>query len=145
MGVPASFNSKVCAEVSSMAELSSSSNSVPTYLNAPIRLEDVLVTRELDSRPQRSADVVAESKALRQLSQAMAASPDELIQTLIELGVQLCRAGTCGLSLLETTPEGDGIFRWTNLAGTLSAHVGGFTPRDFSPWRMSRSPCVAIA
>ena len=116
-----------------MAELSSSSNSVPTYLNAPIRLEDVLVTSELDSRPQRSADVVAESKALRQLSQAMAASPDELIQTLIELGVQLCRADTCGLSLLETTPEGDRIFRWTNLAGTLSAHVGGFTPRDFSP------------
>ena len=38
-----------------MAELSSSSNSVPTYLNAPIRLEDVLVTSELDSRPQRSA------------------------------------------------------------------------------------------
>jgi signal transduction histidine kinase len=34
---------------------------------------------------------------------------------------------------METSSEGAQIFRWTNLAGELGKHVGGTTPRHFSP------------
>jgi signal transduction histidine kinase len=96
-------------------------------------LEDVLVTDELSIRPTRTADLTAEVEALHDLVRIMATSPNEVIDTLLEHAIELCGADTAGLSLLQTTAEGERIFRWTNLAGTLKAHVGGFTPRDFSP------------
>jgi hypothetical protein len=55
--------------------------------------------------------------------------PDALLQHAMEL----CGADTAGLSLLETTADGQQRFRWTNLAGTLRTHVGESIPRDFSP------------
>jgi signal transduction histidine kinase len=64
----------------------------------------------------------------------MASSPNELVDTLLRMALELCTAGSAGLSLLETTPTGEQIFRWTNVAGALSKHVGGSTPRNFRPY-----------
>ncbi len=47
--------------------------------------------------------------------------------------LDLCHAGTGGLSLLETNSAAEQVFRWTNLSGTLAKYVGGTTPRNFSP------------
>lgn len=96
-------------------------------------LDDVLITHELSSRPQRSADPKAEAAALHRLARTMATAPNDLPDTLLQLALELCEADTAGLSLLETTPAGESIFRWTNLSGALGAHVGGSTPRNFSP------------
>ena len=63
----------------------------------------------------------------------MATAPDELVDTLLRASLELCSAGTAGLSLMETSSEGEQIFRWTNLAGALDRHVGRTTPRNFSP------------
>ncbi len=63
----------------------------------------------------------------------MTTAPNTLIDTLLRLALELCSAGTAGLSLLETTAEGEQVFRWSNVAGALDKHVGGNTPRDFSP------------
>jgi signal transduction histidine kinase len=71
--------------------------------------------------------------ALYALARTMATSPNELIDELLRMALDLCSAGTAGLSLLEKTAEGEQVFRWTNLAGALSKHIGGSTPRDFSP------------
>lgn len=49
------------------------------------------------------------------------------------MAIELCRAGTTGLSLLEKDAKAGEVFRWTNLAGKLETHVGGATPRGFSP------------
>jgi signal transduction histidine kinase len=96
-------------------------------------LEDVLITHELISRPRRPASPKAEAAALHKLARTMATAPNDLPDTLLELAVELCEADTAGLSLLETTPAGERVFRWTNLSGALRAHVGGSTPRNFSP------------
>jgi signal transduction histidine kinase len=66
----------------------------------------------------------------------MAKSPNKLPDTLLWHTMELCSADTAGLSLLETATQGEQIFRWANVAGTLKGHVGGFTPRDFSPCGM---------
>lgn len=98
-----------------------------------VRLDDILVTSELSSRPQRLPRAATENKALRTLATVLANSPEELPDTLLRFALELCNADTAGLSLIETTPTGEVIFRWTHLAGVLKSSVGGFTPRDFSP------------
>jgi signal transduction histidine kinase len=94
---------------------------------------DVLITAELFSRSQRQPRFEEESRALRTLARVAANSPAKLLDTLLHLAVELCHADSAGLSLLETTPAGDRIFRWTHLSGVLRNHIGGFTPREFSP------------
>ena len=95
--------------------------------------QDILITSTLSSRPLRFPNFEGESKALRTLSRVMAHSPKDLPDTLLRIALEWCKAGTAGLSLIETTSSGEQVFRWTNLAGVLQNHVGGFTPRGFSP------------
>lgn len=96
-------------------------------------LESVLITDKLGSRIPEKLNAAGESNAFLNLARVMAVAPAELLNELLQAGLELCHAGTAGLSLLETTPEGKQIFRWTNLAGTLERFVGGWTPRSFSP------------
>jgi signal transduction histidine kinase len=102
-------------------------------IGEPARLEDILITHKLKSRRRRKPNSHAENVALHALARVMATAPNELIDTLLRTALELCSAGTAGLSLLETPAHGDQIFRWTNLAGSLSKHRGGTTPRNFSP------------
>jgi signal transduction histidine kinase len=99
----------------------------------PAHLEDILITEKLKSRRRRKPNAHAENAVMQGLARVMASAPNDLIDTLLRTALELCSAGTAGLSLLETPPQGDAIFRWTNLAGALSKHLGGTTPRDFSP------------
>lgn len=92
-------------------------------------LSDVLITSKLLSR-RRRPNSEAENVALRSLARVMAEKPHQLIDTLLNVAVQLCEADTAGLSVLDTREQ---VFRWTNLAGSLSKYIGGTTPRDFSP------------
>src|SRR5277367_5594078 len=87
-------------------------------------VEEILVNGDLYSRPLRMPNLESESQALRTLAREMANSPKQMPDTLLQLAVELCHAGTAGLSLIETLPTGEQIFRWTNLAGTLKDYVG---------------------
>jgi signal transduction histidine kinase len=107
------------------------------------RLEDVLISRELSSRPHRAASLETESKALLILARVMANSPRRLPDTLLGLALELCRAGSAGISQVETLPGSEPIVRWTNLAGVLESHAGECSERHFSPCGVSldcRSP-----
>jgi signal transduction histidine kinase len=96
-------------------------------------LKDVVITHELSVRPARAANLEAEIEILHNLTRIMATSPNRLPDALLQYAMELCGADTAGLSHLETAADGEQIFRWTNLAGTLKAHVGKLTVRDFSP------------
>ena len=97
-----------------------------------ITLEDVLVTEALRRRPAQDPDYPAEIAALQTLARCLAEEPAGMLPRLLEIAIDLCGAGTAGLSLVEQADTGH-VFRWVNVAGALSAHVGGSTPRDFSP------------
>ena len=108
-------------------------NSTESSPSSTAALEEVLTTASLASRPHRLPRAASENKALRALVTVMANAPEELPNALLRTALELCGAGTAGLSLLETTPNGEVIFRWTNLDGVLKDRIGGFTPRHFSP------------
>ena len=97
-------------------------------------LADVLATDELTRRPVRPPNFEAENAALHALARQIADDGNSLLDSLVDVALDLCcRDGTAGVSLLERTTSGDDVFRWVALAGQLAAHVGGATPRDFSP------------
>ena len=98
-----------------------------------VRLEDILITRELAWRPSKRRSLQQETDSLRSLARTAASSPGSLINSFLQMPIQLCAAGTAGVSMLEVGPEGEQLFRWTNLAGRLEKYVGGTTPRGFSP------------
>ncbi|GAA6614916.1 ATP-binding protein [Scytonema sp. NUACC26] len=98
-----------------------------------VTLKDILITEELSRRASRTPNLQAENQAMRMLIHRMTHDAASLMQTLVDTALELCQAGTTGLSLLETTADGAEIFRAQALAGTLAHHVGGSTKRNFSP------------
>ena len=99
-------------------------------LRAP--LASVLCTQELNRRPARPPNFEALTGALVRLAQTLANSPEHLLQQLVETQLELCRAQSAGISLLEEE-NGRKIFRWHGLAGRYAQHLWGTTPREFSP------------
>ncbi len=97
-----------------------------------VPLESILCTEELNCRPSRPRDYEKESRALVGLAEALAESPRTVLQTLVDTILDVCRAGSAGISLL-TKDDGGKRFYWPAIAGAWTAHIGGGTPRDFGP------------
>lgn len=103
-------------------------------LAAPVAAADeILITEALAVRSTRRPDHGAENRCLNELARTMVERPAGMYQHFVELALELCAAGSAGISLLEVTEGGDTIFRWAALAGAFAPHLGGHTPRDFSP------------
>ena len=105
----------------------------PNGLAAPTAsLDDVLRTEELRRRPARPPDHAAENRALADLAHAMARAPRTILQKLVDTALDLCRADSAGISILERD-GGREVFRWHAIAGQFSSYVGQRVPREDSP------------
>jgi signal transduction histidine kinase len=91
-------------------------------------LDEVDIRAELLSRPPRLPLYEDEDRALAVLAREMAENPRNMLQRLVEIAVDLCRADTAGISLLE----GD-VFRWEAVAGVFASYRNGTMPRAASP------------
>lgn len=108
-------------------------NGVSQNSTQAITEADVLITEVLASRPARQPDLAAENKALHILAQHLIDEPQSMLKTLVRIALDLCRADTVGVSLLETAPSGESIFRWVAIAGRLASLEQTTTPGSFSP------------
>jgi PAS domain S-box-containing protein len=97
-----------------------------------VSVESILCTEELNRRPARLPDYLKENRALVAMAQALAESPRTILQTLADILLDVCGAGSAGVSLL-TTADGGKRFYWPAIAGSWKAHIGEGTPRDFGP------------
>jgi PAS domain S-box-containing protein len=104
---------------------------MPEEANAPVALESILCTEELDRRPSRPPDYEKENRALISLIQEMVRSPNDVLQTLADAICETLHSGSAVVSLLSV--GGGTRFYWPAIAGLWKAHVGGGTPRDFGP------------
>jgi PAS domain S-box-containing protein len=95
-------------------------------------LEKVLCTDELRRRPSRPPNFSLENRAISRLAQAHADSPETILQTLVETIMEVCAAGSAGISLLKTDERGAN-FHWPAIAGEWKPFIGGYNPRNFSP------------
>lgn len=99
--------------------------------SATSSVEDVLITSALSTRPARTPNFEAESRALGELATVMAESPGIVLQKLADTALELCHAGSAGVSIWE--PGSENVFRWRATAGEYARYLGGTLPRDFSP------------
>lgn len=99
---------------------------------SPGLLSTLIVTDKLRSRPQRAPNYEAENKALVSLAETLANRSDDMLQKLAEHAVSLCGAHSAGISLLDVE-DGQPIFRWRAIHGTLQPFINGTMPRFFSP------------
>lgn len=99
--------------------------------DAPVALESILCTEELDGRPSRLPDYEKENRALTSLIQGMVNSPNDILQTLADAIRETLDCGSAGVSLL--TSDGGTRFYWPAISGFWKPHIGGGTPRDFGP------------
>ena len=97
-----------------------------------VPLEAVLCTEELNRRPARAPDYETENRALAASVQALAESPRTVLQKMAEIMLETFRAGSTGFSVLSQA-DGGKKFRWPAIAGQWKTHIGGGTPREFSP------------
>jgi PAS domain S-box-containing protein len=95
-------------------------------------LRSISSTDELLRRPSRPPDYATENRSLVALAKQLAVSPEGILQELADTALNLCRAHSAGLSLLEEGDQGKN-FHWRAIAGQWASHRGGGTPRDFGP------------
>jgi signal transduction histidine kinase len=93
-------------------------------------LESIVRTEELLERPERPPDYQRETRALATLVRSLADSPGTILQTLADAVLEVLQADSAGLSLLTKDEE---RFYWAAIAGAWQPHIGGGTPRGFSP------------
>jgi PAS domain S-box-containing protein len=97
-----------------------------------VSLDDVLITGDLAHRPPRLPNYAAENRALANLAEAMADSPQTILQKLVETALDLCRADSAGISILE--PGGAaGVFRWHAVAGQFESNIGNKVLSERTP------------
>lgn len=99
----------------------------------PATLQSILITEQLRSRDCRQRTSELETKCLRALAHVAATSPDHLLDFFLKMPIDLCGAGSSGLSVYDPNAPGEQVFHWTNVSGRLEKYVGGTTPRNFSP------------
>lgn len=92
-------------------------------------LHDGLLTHELERRASRPSDYAAENRALQALAQELAAQPRHLPQTLAQTVLELCRAGSAGISL-HAAGDGAAPGRWDAVAGRFAGRTGASIPVD---------------
>jgi len=56
-----------------------------------------------------------------------------MLKSLVRMALDLCKADTAGVSLLETAANGESRFRWVAIAGALEVLEQSTIPGDFSP------------
>jgi PAS domain S-box-containing protein len=104
----------------------------PHIPDGGVPLESILCTEELHRRPSRPPDHEKENRALVALAQALADSPDTILQTLADTILEVCQANSAGISLLTKGDNGKNFY-WPAIAGSWKSHIGGGTPRNFGP------------
>lgn len=93
-----------------------------------------LITDLLWKRPSRPPDFNRENEILRQMAPRVAnQDPASVLNDLVTHAMELCKSDSAGVSLADTNDTGQAIFRWAAAAGKMQEHLGGTTPRHFSP------------
>ena len=99
---------------------------------SPLSLDAVLANGELERRPARRPDAAAEARALALLDEALARSPESVLQKVADAALALCSAGSAGVSLPDED-NGRPMFRWRAVAGAFARHFGAAMPSEHSP------------
>jgi len=89
-----------------------------------------LVTSVLDTRPHRQPDFAAESEAMHRLAKTLTSPDNAMLETLSNLALTLCEAGSAGIALREHDSDGGAIFRWVAVSGDCATALDTIVPAE---------------
>ncbi|SDR54214.1 GAF sensor hybrid histidine kinase [Paraburkholderia fungorum] len=89
-------------------------------------------TDELARRVARAPDYAAENRSLVTLARAQAGPRTDLLQTIADAALSLCRAGSAGISLIEAAGNAR-VFRWLSVSGLCADLRGKITTWEECP------------
>ena len=95
-------------------------------------LDAVIATGELAERPARQPDLERENLAFLHLAAEMGHPSRHLLQRIVEVTLDLCAAGSAGLSIVDHR-DGKERFRWHAVAGSLRDSLWSVPPQESSP------------
>jgi signal transduction histidine kinase len=81
----------------------------------------------------RPPDYAAENLALVRLARILSESPGEILSELATVALELCDAGSAGISILESADTMPPAFRWRAVSGAWMPYLGAVMPRESSP------------
>jgi hypothetical protein len=62
-----------------------------------VTLDDILITEELSRRSPRPPNLLSENQALHTLARQLVNQPETMLQSLVDIALDLCCAGTAGM------------------------------------------------
>jgi hypothetical protein len=89
------------------------------------RLEEVLITSELQRRKYRAPNLTEENKALHALAVEMGNCSEESPGRVVMMAMNLCSADSAGISVLENGEGKEPQLRFIEVAGKLATMKGG--------------------
>jgi CheY-like chemotaxis protein len=95
-------------------------------------LDSVIANEELSRRRPRVRMDGALDRAVENLARALAASPRQVLRKLSDTALELCRAHSAGVSLLESEGQRQ-FFRWHAVSGRWAPLLWATLPRELSP------------
>jgi hypothetical protein len=88
---------------------------------------------EFQARQSRPRDIARAMDGMQRLAHVFAQFPSNILQELVDVSVDMCRAESAGITLEEMGPGGEAQFRWIATAGKYAGFLGAVLPRSFSP------------
>jgi hypothetical protein len=105
----------------------------PTAPPSGMDVIDLRTNPEFAQRHHRARDVVREIEAMQRLAHIFATHPQRILDELVAISMALCAADSAGITLEETSLEGETQFRWIVTAGAYAPFLDAVLPRHFSP------------
>ena len=102
----------------------------PNPTDNGMELHDLLLDREFLDRRSVPGRAERQFEALQAITRVFTATPESVLQKLVDIAVEFCGADSAGVSLED--PEAK-KFRWVAISGSFSRYIHGTTPRFFSP------------
>ena len=93
---------------------------------------EILYGETLERQPSRAPDYAAENVCLLRLARALRDTPGDILTVLAATALEVCRAGSAGISILESSAGRAPEFRWRALAGAWAPYLGAAMPRTGS-------------
>jgi len=95
-------------------------------------LDAVLITHQLASRARRAPDPMRENDALHAIVRDLADKPRQVLQLLVDVALDLCAAGSAGVTLRERGAAGEQL-RSLMMAGRIADAAVATPAADESP------------
>jgi signal transduction histidine kinase len=93
----------------------------------------MLCRETLETPTVRAPGHAAENACLLRLVRALRDTPRDILTVLVNTALEVCCAGSAGISILETPQGRTPQFRWQAIAGAWTPYLGAVVPLSGSP------------